>query len=329
VITRRSFVTGTGAVLLAAPLAAEAKQGDKVRLVGFLIGASSSSPSVQIEPFKQSLRERGWIEGQNLTLTYRYADGRYEQLPALARELVNLGVDVIVTEGTPPTRAAMQVTKTVPIVMATTGDAVGTGVISRLAHPGGNVTGVSFFMPEINAKRIELLKEAMPHIARVAVLYNPLNPVDEPAVVAIEAMAKALIVKIKRLAVRAPEDFEAIFPEMTRQKVDAVTVVEDPMIQVHSLQVVEAALRGKVPAVFGLSPFVAAGGLMSYAPRRPDLWRQAAVLTDKILRGAKPADLPVEQPTKFELIINLKTAKALGLTIPPSLLARADQVIDP
>jgi putative ABC transport system substrate-binding protein len=183
-------------------------------------------------------------------------------------------------------------------------------------------------MPEINAKRLELLKEALPHIARVAVLYNPLNSVDEPAVVAIETMARALKVQIERLAVRAPDDFEAVFPEMTRQRVDAVTVVEDPMIQSNSLRVVEAALRGKVPAVFGLSSFVAAGGLMSYAPSRPDLWRQAAVLTDKILRGAKPGDLPVVQPSTFELVINLKTAKALGLTIPPSLLLRADQVIE-
>ncbi len=261
-------------------------------------------------------------------MAYRYADGHYEQLAALTRELLNLGFDVIVTDGTPATRAAMQVTKTVPIVMATTGDAAGTGLVSSLARAGGNVTGASFLMPEINAKRIELLKEAMPHIARVAVLYNPLNPADEPSVVAIEAMAKALKLKIERLAVRAAADFEAVFPGMTKQRMDAVTVVEDPMIASHALRVVEAALRGKVAAVFGLPSFVAAGGLMSYAPSRPALWREAAVLTDKILRGAKPGDLPVAQPSTFELVINLKTAKALGLTIPPSMLLRADQVIE-
>jgi len=327
-MNRRAFVTGLGAVL-AAPLAAEAQLGNKIPRVGFLVSASSSSPSVGIEPFKQTLRERGWVEGQNLTFAYRYAEGHYEQLPALARELVNQGVDVIVTEGTPPTRAAMQATKTVPIVMATTGDPVATGLVSGLARPGGNVTGVSFFMSEINAKRLELLKDALPHIALVAVVYNPLNPVDEPAVVAIEATAKALNVRIERLAVRAAADFEAALPVMSRQRVDAVTVVEDPMIQSQSLRVVEAALRGKVPAIFGLSSLVAAGGLMSYAPNRQDLWRQAALLTDKILRGAKPGDLPIERATKFELVINLKTAKALGLTIPQTLLLRADQVIHP
>jgi len=326
-IRRRAFVAGSLA-FLAAPRASEAQPGDKVRRVGLLFAAASSSPGVQIEPFKQSLRERGWIEGQNLTLAYLYADGHYERLAALARKLLNLGIDVIVTDGTPATRAAMQVTKTVPIVMATTGDAAGTGLVSSLARPGGNVTGASFLMPEMNAKRIELLKDAMPHIARIAVLYNPLNPADEPSVAAIEAMAKALKLNIERVAVRAPADFEAVFPGMTKQRMDAVTVVEDPMIASHALRVVHAALRGKVAAVFGLPSFVAAGGLMSYGPSRPALWREAAVLTDKILRGANPGDLPVAQPSTFELIINLKTAKALGLTIPPSLLLRADQVIE-
>jgi ABC-type uncharacterized transport system substrate-binding protein len=327
-VNRRAFIGTLAGGLLAAPLAAEAQQGDKVRRIGFLVGATSSSPSVEIEPFKQSLRDRGWIEGQNLTLAYRYAEGDYERLPALAHELVNLSVDVIVADGTPATRAAMHVTKTVPIVMATTGDPVGAGLVSSLARPGGNVTGASFFMAEINVKRLELLKEAVPHIAHVAVVYNPLNPVDEPTVVAIEAIAKVLKVRIERLAVRAPADFEAVFPVMTRQRMDAVTVVEDAMIQSQSLRIVAAALRGKVPAVFSLSSFVAAGGFMSYGPNRPDLWRQAALLTNKILRGAKPSDLPVERPTKFDLVINLKTAKALGLTIPPSLLQRADQLIE-
>jgi len=328
VIARRAFLAGTFG-LLAAPLAAEAQPAPaKVVKIGLLLGATVSSLSVQIEPFKQTLRERGWNEGQNLTLVFRASDGDYGRLPALARELVDLGIDVIVTDGTPPTRAALQVTKTVPIVMATTGDPVGAGLVGSLAHPGGNVTGASFFLPEINAKRLELLKEAVPRIASVAVVYNPLNPVDEEAIVAIEATAKALNVRIERLAVRAPADFETVLFALTRQRVDAVTVVEDPMIQSQSLRVVEAALREKVPTVFSLPNYVAAGGLMSYAPNRPDLWRRAARLTDKILRGAKPGDLPVEQASTFELVINLKTAKALGLTIPPALLSRADQVIE-
>jgi putative ABC transport system substrate-binding protein len=314
------------ASLLAAPFAVEAQE-PKAAKIGFLLGATLSSPSVQIEPFKQTLREKGWIEGQNLTLEVRSAEGHYERLPALARELVVRGIDVIVTDGTPTTRAIIQVTKTVPIVMATTGDPVASGLVSSLARPGGNLTGASFFLPEINAKRLELLKEAAPHIARVAVVYNPLNPVQEPAVVAIEAAAKTLKLRIQRLAVRAPADFDAVFPVMTSQRVDAVTVVEDAMIHSHALRVVDVALKGRVPAAFGLSSLAAAGGFMSYGPNRPDLWRRAAMLTDKILKGARPGDLPVEQPTKFELVINMKTAKALGLTISPSLVARADEVI--
>ncbi len=254
-------------------------------------------------------------------------EGQHERLPALARELLDLDVDVIVAEGTPPTRAAKQVTTTVPIVMVATGDPVGSGLVSNLARPGGNLTGSSWFFSEINAKRLELLKEAAPHIARVAVVYNPLNPVSEPAVVAIEAAAKTLKIRIQRLAVRAPADFDAVFPVMTRQRVDAVTVLEDGLTNSQSLRVVDVALKGRLPAVFGLSNLVVAGGFMSYGPSRPELWHKAALLTDKILRGAKPGDLPVEQPTKFELVINLKTAKALGLTIPQSLLGRADEVI--
>lgn len=235
---------------------------------------------------------------------------------------------MIVTDGTPPTQAAMQATTTLPIVMATTGDPVAVGLVSSLARPGANVTGASYFLPEINAKRLELLKEAVPHLGRVAAVYNALNPVDERAVVAIEATAKALKIRIERLAVRAVSDFDAVLPMMSRQRMDAVMIVEDPMVQSQSLRVVDAALKAKVPTAFSLSSLVAAGGFMAYGPNRPDLWRRAALLTDKILRGAKPGDLPIEQPTKLELVISMKTANALGLTIPPSLLLRADQVIE-
>src|SRR5262245_4241280 len=326
-MNRRVFLAGLGAVLTA-PLTARAQQNNKTRRVGFLVSASSSSPSVEIEVFKQTLREKGWGEGENLTFAYRYADGHYERLPSLVHELLNQGVDVLVTDGTPPTRVAVEVTKTVPIVMATTGDPVATGLVTSLAHPGGNVTGASYFLPEINAKRIEMLKEAAPNIVRIAVVYNPANPVDVLAVAAIEDIAKALKVRIERIAVRAPDDFETLFAVMMKHRVDGVTVVEDPMIQSQSLRLVERTLKIKVPAAFSLPSYVAAGGLMSYGPNRPDLWRHAALLTDKILRGATPGDLPVERPTKFELAINLKTARALGLTIPPSLLLRADQVIE-
>jgi putative ABC transport system substrate-binding protein len=326
---RRTFLGTLAGGLLVAPLVAEAQRAPpKVAKIGVLASATVSSLLVEIEPFKQSLRERGWNEGQNLTLVFRSADGHYERLPAQARELLDLAVDVIVTDATASTRAALQVTKTVPIVMAAAGDPVGTGFAKSLARPGGNVTGVSFFMLEINAKRLELLKEAAPRIARVAVVYNPLNPADESAIVAIETTAKTLHVRIERLEVRAPADVETVFSGLRRQRVDAVMVVEDRMIRMQLLRVVEAALREKLPTVFFLPDYVVAGGLMSYAPNRPDLWRRAARLTDKILRGAKPGDLPIEQPTNVEFAINLKTAKALGLTIPPSLLQRADQVIE-
>jgi putative ABC transport system substrate-binding protein len=212
--------------------------------------------------------------------------------------------------------------------MATSGDPVGSGFVKSLARPGGNVTGASFFFPELTAKRLELLKEAVPSAARVGIIYNPLNPVQEPAVVAAEATGKRLKVRIERLAARAPADFDAIFPVMTKERMDAVIVLEDGTINSQALRLVDATLRGNVPTIFGLSNVVAAGGFMSYAPDRAELWRHAALLTDKILRGAKPGDLPVEQPTKFDLVINMKTAKALGLRIPSSLLLRADQLIE-
>jgi putative ABC transport system substrate-binding protein len=312
----------------AASVGAQSVPGRKAAKIGMLHGGTPSSPSIMIESFKQTLREKGWNEGRNLTLERRYAEGHYERLPGLARELVAQGVDVIVTDGSAQTSAAIQVTKTVPIVMATSGDPVGSGFVKSLARPGGNVTGASFFFPELTAKRLELLKEAVPSAARVGIIYNPLNPVQEPAVVAAEATGKRLKVRIERLAARAPADFDAIFPVMTKERMDAVIVLEDGTINSQALRLVDATLRGNVPTIFGLSNVVAAGGFMSYAPDRAELWRHAALLTDKILRGAKPGDLPVEQPTKFDLVINMKTAKALGLRIPSSLLLRADQLIE-
>ena len=324
---RRAFIGTLTGGLFAAPFVAEA-QKPKAAKIGFLLGGTLSTPSVQIESFKQTLHERGWVEVQNLTLEYRPAEGHYERLQPLARELVVRGVDVIVTDGTPQTRAAIEVTKTIPVVMATTGDPVASGLVSNLAHPGGNLTGASYFLPEINVKRLELLKEAAPHIARVAVLYNALNVVDERAIVAVEAVAKTLKLRIQRLAIQAPADFDAVFPLLTRQRVDGVTMVEDALIHSYALRVVDVALKGGVATVVGLSSLVEGGAFMSYGPNRAELWCKAALLTDKILRGARPADLPIEQPTKFELVINAKTAKALGLTIPQSLLLRADQVIE-
>jgi len=313
--------------LLVVPLLAEAQEA-KVVKIGILLGGTSASPALYIEQYKDTLRERGWSEGRNVTFEYRYAEGHYERLPALASELLGRNLDVIVTEGTPPARAAKQATTKVPIVMASTADPVGSGLVTSLARPGGNLTGVSWFFSEINAKRLELLKEAVPRITRVAVVYNPLNPISEPAVAALEAIAKTLKVRMFRFEVRAPADFDAALSAMTRQKVDAVTVLEDPMTHSQSHRVVEMALKNKLPAAFGLAAVVEAGGFMSYAPSRPDMWHKAALLTDKILRGAKPGDIPVEQPTKFELVLNMKTAKALGLAVPRSLLLRADHIVE-
>src|SRR5262249_35502654 len=328
-MNRRRFLWTVSTSVLVVPFVAEAQPvpASKMAKIGILLGGTLSSPAVEVEPFKQVLREKGWIEGQNLTIQLRSADGHYERLPALARELRDLGVDVIVTEGTPPTRAARQATTTIPIVMASTADPVGSGLVSNLARPGGNLTGASWFFSEITGKRVELLKEAVPNTTRAAVVYNPLNPISEPAVVAIESNAKLLKIQIQRLAVRSPEDFDAVLRVITKPKVEAALVLEDPLTNSQSLRVVDVAMKGRVPTLFGLSTLVVAGGFMSYGPSRPELWRKAALLTDKILRGAKPGDLPVEQPTKFELVINLKTARALNLTIPQSLLLRADQVI--
>jgi len=464
-------------------------QEPKAAKLGFLFGGTSSSPAIGIEPFKQTLRERGWIEGQTLTLVYRYADGYYERLPALAREVLDRRVAVIVTDGTPPTRAAKQATTTVPIVMATTADPVGTGLVSSLAHPGANLTGVSYFFSEINGKRIELLKEAAPHVARVAVVYNPLNPISDPAVVALETTAEALKMRTQRVAVRTPEDFDAVLALMTRQTVDAVTegrnitvewrfsgasderlsnlaaelvrlkldvivaintqaslaakrattttpivmtrvsdpvrtglvasfahpggnitglsnfsdelsgkrlavirelmpavsrlavlwnvgnpgielsvremgrastqfglelhlhgvksaddvrpslervvreragalfVFDDVLMMTHKTEILNSAAKVRLPVISQYAELTEAGGLMAYGPDVSNMYRRAATYVDKILKGTRPADLPIEQPTKVQLAINLKAAKALGLTIPQTLLLQADQVI--
>jgi len=302
-------------------------QERKAAKVGFLLGGTPSSPAIHLDRFTEALRESGWSEGKNLTLEYRYAEGRYERLPDLARELVNRPVDVIVTEGTPPARAAKEATSTIPIVMATAADPMGSDLVKGLARPGGNITGVSWFFAEIVTKRLELLKEAAPQVARVAVIYNALNPISEPALAAMESTGKTFKIRIQRLAVRAPSDFDAALGAITRPAVDAVIVLEDPMTHSQSQRVVDTAIKSKVLSVFGLSNFVVSGGFLSYGPDRRALWRKAALLTDKILRGAKPADLPIEQPTQFELIINTKTAKIFGLTVPHAFLLRADQIV--
>jgi len=311
--------------LLLASLTAEAQQSAKTHRIGLLIGSSEAFAAPYIEIFQQALRALGYAE-RSVAIEYRYADGNYDRLPTLAADLVRLKVDVVVTEGTPPTRAAIQATTTIPIVMTVTGDPVATGLVSNLARPGRNVTGASFFFPEIAAKRLQLLKEMIPSLGRVTLVWNPSNAVHGPAVEAVQTAAKGLGIEVQDVKIQAPADIDGALQAISRRR-ESVVVLEDATINVCSTQIAQLAARRRLPAVFGLTTFAEAGGLMAYGPNRPELWRRAATFVDKIFRGAKPGELPVEQPVRFDLAINVKTAQGLGLTIPPSVLLRADQLI--
>jgi putative ABC transport system substrate-binding protein len=327
-MTRRRLVPLLLLGLLAAPLAAEGQQAGKVWRVGVLVPGVSAGSGEYIEVFRGGLRELGWIEGRNLVLDVRYADNRYDRLPALAAELVALKPDVIFAAAAPAIRAVTQATRTIPIVFETLGDALASGLVSNLARPGGNVTGISGFAPELSAKRLQLIREIVPRAARIAVLANLANP-GTPAVVRVtEAAARHMQIQLYVVDVREATGLDGGFDRMARQEVEALVVVSDSMLFGQRRRIIELAARHRLPAVYELRLFPDDGGLLSYGPGRVERFQRAAVYVDRILRGAKPADLPVEQPTKFELVINLKTAKALGLTIPQSLLLRADQVIE-
>ena len=273
------------------------------------------------------LAEFGYLEGQNIRFEYRGAYGQVDRLPSLAEELVHLNVDVIVAVATPEVQAARQATRKIPIVMVAVVDPVASGFVASLARPGGNITGLSLQSVDLSGKRLELLKGVVPGVSRVAVLWNPNNPSNVLQLGATEAAAQALRVQLRPLEVRGPQDVEGAFPAATRGRVGALIVLDDPFIVTHRARIVALAAETRLPAMYGLTMYSKAGGLMAYGPNIPDLWRQAGVFVAKILKGATPADLPVEQPTKFELVINLKTAKALGLAIPESMLLRADEVI--
>ena len=323
---RRRFLLTSLTGALAVPLAAEAQKATKIPRIGVLLSNSQASHSTDIEGFRLGLRDRGYAEGRNIALEYRYGDGKLDRLPRLAAELVGLDVDLIVTSGTPPTRAAQRATTTVPIVMTLVSNPIRAGFVAGLAKPGGNITGMTSITAELSAKRLELLKDALPAVSRVAVLLDPevIGTLQDTRV-----GAEALGVKLLPLEVRGPNpDFEGAFRTATRERVGALLVASGPTTELHRKRIVDLAAKSRLPSMYGSSEFVKLGGLMCYAPNYPDLFRQAATYVDKILKGAKPADLPVQEPTKFDLVINLKTAKALGLTIPPSLLARADQVIE-
>ena len=314
--------------ILGAPLAAEAQQPAKVVRIGFLNPSTPSATSHFLEAFRQGLRELGYVEGKSIILERRYAEGRVERLPDLAAELVRLKVDVILAGLNPTIQAVKRATTTIPIVMATSVDPVGAGLVASLARPGGNITGLSNLGHELSGKLLELLKGAVPRVSRVAFLGNPDVPHSTLAFRETQVAARVLGVELQLVEVRGKAEFESAFSAMTREHAGAL-IVHTPMALffAHRKQIADLAVKNRLPAIYGNRDYVDAGGLMSYGAHLPDLYRRAATYVDKILKGAKPADLPVEQPTKFELVINLKTAKALGLTIPQSILIRADQVI--
>ena len=325
-ISRRTFVASLTGSLLAAPRAIEAQQAGKTARVGIL-----SPFSHEIDPFRaviEELQRLGWVEGKNLILDRRCTDRRNDRLPALAVELVQLHGDVIVTTTTPAVLALKQATSTIPIVAAGIADPVATGLVGTLSHPGGNVTGLSSLASELNAKRLQLLLEVAPAVTRVAVLTNPSSAASREAVKEIRNAASQRRITLHVVEVERVEDIpSALARVLLPPQAEALLVPNEPLLFPSRKEIADFALEHRLPSVFGYREHANAGGLMSYAPNYPDLYRRAATYVDKILKGAKPADLPVEQPTKFELVINLKTAKALGLTIPPSLLGRADEVI--
>jgi putative ABC transport system substrate-binding protein len=301
-------------------------QQPKVPRIGFLSGGSPTTSPARYDVFRQGLRELGYVEGKNITIEYRYAEGKLERLPDLAAELVRLKVDVIVAIG-PAILAAKKASSAIPIVFAGAPDPVGAGIVSSLARPGGNITGLSVMAPDLDGKRLELLKEAFPKVVRVAFLWGPGSARRNLALTDMEAAAKALGVKLQSLPVRSLDDFDSAFARAKREGAQALITTPTALINTQQRQVLDFAAKNRLPAMYATSEFVEAGGLMSYASNNADSWRRVADFVDKILKGVKPADLPVEQPTKFELVINLKTAKQIGLTIPPNVLARADRVI--
>ena len=314
--------------ILTAPFGGEAQEPGKAPRVGFLGPRSRTDGQPFVAAFLQGLRELGWVEGQNIVIEYRFAEGRLERLPDLAAELVRLKVDAILATSTPPAVAAKNATRTIPIVMATSADPVGSGLVASLARPGGNVTGLSFSVGlDVVGKELELLKETVPNVRRVAVLSNPGNPGNVLALGTVKTTARSLGVQLQILEARGPNEFEAAFAEMARERAGALLVMPDAVFGFHRVPLQDLVAKSRLPAMYGLREHTEAGGLMSFAVDLRDGLRRSATYVDKILKGARPADLPIEQPTKFELVINLKTAKALGLTIPPSVLVRAAEVI--
>ena len=319
-----ALLAGTVAV---SPMVAFAEDTHNVPRIGFLGNSTEALEANLVGPFREGLRDLGYTEGRNILIEYRWAEGNYDRFPSLIAELIALKVDVIVTAGTPAAQAVKRATKTIPLVMVAVGDPVGTGLVASLAQPGGNATGLTSIAPELEGKRLELLKEVLPKLSRVAVLWNPSNAYQISSEKEVQAAAKVLHISVASLPVRTREELVNAFAGISRQRADAVVVLADRIFLHNRERIADFAITNRLPGMNAYRELVEAGGLMSFGPNYAVMHRQAATFVDKILKGAKPGDLPVEQPAKFELVINLKTAKALGITIPNSLLLRADEVI--
>jgi len=301
--------------------------GEQATKVFHIVFLQPDAPDFLFDAFREGLRDLGYIEGKNIVIEPRWASGHYDEVPALADELVRMNVDVIVTSATRGVMAGKRATNTIPIVIAASSDPVASGVVASLAHPGGNITGLTLMLDELAIKRLEILKETVPRISRVAVLWSTSNPTQAPLIEKIKAAAPLIKLQLEVVKVASPEGLDQALSEVKKSRADSMFVFEDPVFRANSERIVEFAAKNRLPTVYGGSEFVHAGGLMSYGPSHADMFRRAAGYVDKILKGAKPGDLPIEQPTKFELVVNLKTAKAVGIAIPQSILLRADEVI--
>lgn len=325
---RRTFVALLGGAVAAGPFAARAQHGGKIPRVGFLGNSTAALEANLIGPFREGLRAHGYEEGRNVEIVFRWAEGSYERFPALIAELIAANVDVIVTAGTPATLAVKKATSTVPVVMAAIGDPLSTGVVANLARPGGNITGLSAIAPDLEGKRLELLQEIVPHLAHVAFFLNPANEFHTVSLHQALAAARALTINLQPREVRTSEDLDAAFAAVLKEKPDGLLILADRIFLHNRQRMMDFATEHRLPSVNAYRELVEAGGLTSYGPSYEEMHRRAADYVDRILKGARPGDLPIEQPTKFTLVVNLKAARALGLDVPPTLLARADEVIE-
>jgi putative ABC transport system substrate-binding protein len=325
---RREFFGVLGGAAAAWPLGTGAQSTSRVPQIGFLGNSTAALEANLVGPFRDGLRDLGYIEGQNISIEYRWAEGNYERFPALIRELIALKVDVMVTAGTPATLAVKKTATSIPLVMAAVGDPVGTGIVASLARPGGNITGLSGMAPDLEGKRLELLREFVPGLSRVGVFWNPANAFNPTAMAQARAAAEVLRIELLPLAVRTTEELDDALAAIVKERPGALIIFADRIFLHNRVRMMEFAAKNRLPSVNAYRELVEAGGLMSFGPSYEDMHRRAAIYVDKILKGAKPGDLPIEQPTKFVLLVNLKVAKALGLEVPPTVLVRADEVIE-